>query len=91
MNSGLERVGVLTQYKPLSADEPPRFRRAWDLTGRTRGITILPPPNRKKKDSDWYKGTADALRQNLDFLPAMTPTKFWWFPEIISTIWTISR
>jgi glucose-1-phosphate adenylyltransferase len=67
MNSGLERVGVLTQYKPLSLMNHIGSGRAWDLTGRTRGITILPPQT-GKKDSDWYKGTADALRQNLDFL-----------------------
>ena len=43
MNSGLERVGVLTQYKPLSLMNHIGSGRAWDLTGRTRGITILPP------------------------------------------------
>jgi glucose-1-phosphate adenylyltransferase len=67
MNSGLERVGILTQYKPLSLMNHIGSGRAWDLTGRTRGITILPPQT-GKKDSDWYKGTADALRRNLDFL-----------------------
>jgi glucose-1-phosphate adenylyltransferase len=67
MNSGLERVGVLTQYKPLSLMNHIGSGRSWDLEGRTRSITILPPQT-GKKDSDWYKGTADALRQNLDFL-----------------------
>ena len=67
MNSGLERVGVLTQYKPLSLMNHIGSGRPWDFEGRNRGITILPPQT-GKKDSDWYKGTADALRQNLDFL-----------------------
>jgi glucose-1-phosphate adenylyltransferase len=72
MNSGLERVGVLTQYKPLSLMNHIGSGRAWDLEGRTRSITILPPQT-GKKDSDWYKGTADALRQNLDFLIRYEP------------------
>ena len=48
MNSGLERVGVLTQYKPLSLMNHIGSGRAWDLTGRTRGITILPPKPGKR-------------------------------------------
>jgi glucose-1-phosphate adenylyltransferase len=67
MNSGMERVGVLTQYKPLSLMSHIGSGKAWDFEGRNRGIKIL-PPHTGDKDSDWYKGTADALRQNLDFL-----------------------
>ncbi|MEW6188181.1 MAG: sugar phosphate nucleotidyltransferase [Thermodesulfobacteriota bacterium] len=67
MNSGMERVGVLTQYKPLSLMSHIGSGRAWDFEGRNRGIKIL-PPHTGDKDSDWYKGTADALRQNMDFL-----------------------
>lgn len=72
MNSGLERVGVLTQYKPLSLMNHVGSGRPWDLEGRTRSITILPPQT-GKKDSDWYQGTADALRQNLEFLTRYGP------------------
>lgn len=72
MNSGLERVGVLTQYKPLSLMSHIGSGRAWDLEGRNRGIKIL-PPHTGEKDSDWYKGTADALRQNLDYLTRYDP------------------
>jgi len=72
MNSGLERVGVLTQYKPLSLMSHIGTGRSWDLEGRNRGIKIL-PPHTGDKDSDWYKGTADALRQNLDFLTRYDP------------------
>jgi glucose-1-phosphate adenylyltransferase len=67
MNSGLSKVGVLTQYKPLSLMRHIQTGEAWDFTGRTRGIKIL-PPRTGEKDSDWYKGTADAIRQNIDFI-----------------------
>lgn len=67
MNSGLKRVGVLTQYKPLSLMSHLGMGDAWDFTGRSRGVTILPPRTGEKK-SDWYHGTADAVRQNIDFL-----------------------
>jgi len=67
MNSGLTRVGVLTQYKPLSLMRHIGTGEAWDFVGRTRGVKIL-PPRTGEKDSDWYKGTADAIRQNIDFI-----------------------
>lgn len=73
MNSGLTQVGVLTQYKPLSLMRHLGTGEAWDFSGRTRGIKIL-PPRTGAKDSDWYKGTADAVRQNLDFI-ASHPSK----------------
>ena len=69
MNSGLTRVGVLTQYKPLSLMRHIGTGEAWDFTGRTRGIKIL-PPRTGEQDSDWYQGTADAIRQNIDFIQA---------------------
>lgn len=67
MNSGMTRVGVLTQYKPLSLMRHIGGGEAWDFTGRTRGVEIL-PPRTGEKESDWYKGTADAIRQNIDFI-----------------------
>ncbi|MGI6656205.1 MAG: glucose-1-phosphate adenylyltransferase family protein [Desulfobulbus sp.] len=69
MNSGLRRMGVLTQYKPLSLMSHIGDGSAWDFTGRTRGIKIL-PPRTGSQDADWYKGTADAIRQNIDFIMA---------------------
>jgi glucose-1-phosphate adenylyltransferase len=69
MNSGLNQVAVLTQYKPLSLMGHIGTGVAWDFAGRTRGVKIL-PPHTGEKDSDWYKGTADAIRQNLDFIEA---------------------
>lgn len=67
MNSGLNRVGVLTQYKPLSLMAHIKGGEAWDFTGRSRGVKIL-PPRTGAKDSDWYRGTADAIRQHIDFI-----------------------
>ncbi len=66
-NAGLTRVAVLTQYKPLSLMDHIGDGSAWDLAGRMRGISILPPKT-GEKDWDWYKGTADAVRQNLGFI-----------------------
>ncbi len=67
MNSGLTRVGVLTQYKPLSLMSHIGTGESWDFTGRSRGVKIL-PPRTGMKDSDWYQGTADAVRRNIDFV-----------------------
>ena len=69
MNAGFPQVGVLTQYKPLSLMRHIGDGTAWDFAGRTRGAKIL-PPRTGAKDSDWYKGTADAVRQNIDFIRA---------------------
>jgi glucose-1-phosphate adenylyltransferase len=69
MNSGMKQVGVLTQYKPLSLMRHLATGDAWDFTGRSRGVKIL-PPSTGFMDSDWYKGTADAIRQNLSFIKA---------------------
>ncbi len=68
-NCGLSRVAILTQYKPLSLMDHVGDGSAWDLSGRTRAVKILPPKT-GEKDWDWYKGTADAVRQNLDFVMA---------------------
>lgn len=69
MNSGMKKIGVLTQYKPLSLMRHLATGEAWDFTGRSRGVKIL-PPSTGFRDSDWYKGTADAIRQNLSFIKA---------------------
>ncbi len=66
-NSGLNKVGVLTQYKPLSLMDHLGSGAAWDLIGRSRGVKIL-PPRTGSRESDWYKGTADAVRRNIDFI-----------------------
>lgn len=74
MNSGLNTVGVLTQYNPLSLMEHIGTGAPWDFIGRTRGAKIL-PPRTGQKDYDWYKGTADAVRQNIDFIESNAPER----------------
>jgi len=73
-NSGLVNVGVLTQYKPLSLMDHIGNGEAWDFIGRRRGAKIL-PPRTGEKDSDWYKGTADAIRQNIDYIRNFKPER----------------
>lgn len=69
MHSGIDHAAVLTQYKPLSLMRHIGTGAAWDFIGRTREVKIL-PPRTGDQASDWYKGTADAIRQNMDFIEA---------------------
>jgi len=71
-NSNIDVVGVLTQYKPLSLMEHIDGGRPWDLFGRTRLVEILPPKT-GEEISDWYKGTSDAVYQNLGFVDDYDP------------------
>ena len=72
MYSGIEKVGILSQYKPLFLMEHMRNGEPWDMSGRSRFVTIL-PPFKGMGTSDWYKGSADAVYQNLDFLSNHMP------------------
>jgi len=74
VNSGLDHIAVLTQYKPLSLMDHLASGAAWDFIGRLHSAKIL-PPRTGQKDSDWYKGTADAVRQNLDYLHNHAPER----------------
>ena len=67
VNSGIDTVGVLTQYQPLALAEHIGNGAPWDLD-RTRGGLSVLPPYQGKKHSDWYKGTANAIYQNIDFI-----------------------
>lgn len=71
-NSNIDVVGVLTQYKPLSLMGHIDSGRPWDLCGRTRLVEILPPKT-GEEISDWYKGTSDAVYQNLEFIEDFCP------------------
>lgn len=71
-NSGIDKVGVLTQYRPLELHTYLGTGNAWDLDKSTGGVFILPPYARDK-GADWYKGTADAIYQNLNFIDMMDP------------------
>jgi len=66
MHSGIRQVGILTQYQPYSLMDHISSGEAWDLIGRTRQAKILPPAI-GIDDYSWYRGTADAVAQNLNF------------------------
>ena len=70
--SGVEKVGILSQYKPLSLMDHVGIGRPWDYNGRTRELSFL-PPYQGSKEIDWYKGTADAVYQNLHFIERHKP------------------
>lgn len=71
-NSGIDKVGVLTQYRPLELHSYLGTGEAWDLDEKGGGVFILPPYAREK-GADWYKGTADAIYQNLNFIESIDP------------------
>jgi glucose-1-phosphate adenylyltransferase len=67
VNSGLYNVALLTQYRPHSLNDHIRTGRPWDLDRNRGGVRLL-QPYLGRRDSDWYRGTADAVYQNLTFL-----------------------
>ena len=71
-NSGIETVGVLTQYQPLALNTYIGNGHPWDLDRNNGGAFILPPFQKTGK-SDWYKGTANAIYQNRDFIDDCEP------------------
>lgn len=72
MNSGLERVAILSQYRSYSLINHIGIGAAWDMIGRNRGISIL-PPYLGYGQSQWYRGSSDAVYQNLDFVRFLDP------------------
>lgn len=71
-NSGIYTVGVLTQYKPLDLNSHIGIGDPWDLDRRDGGVSIL-PPYQEEKGGDWYKGTANAIYQNIEFINRYDP------------------
>ena len=72
INSGIDTVGVLTQYQPLALNEYVANGAPWDLDRMRGGLTVL-PPYQGNKHSDWYKGTANAIYQNINFIKQYNP------------------
>ncbi len=72
INSGVDTVGVLTQYQPLRLNSHIGIGIPWDLDRNVGGVTILPPYERSK-GSDWYTGTANAIFQNLEYMESYHP------------------
>jgi len=71
-NSGIYTVGVLTQYKPLELNAHIGIGEAWDLDRAQGGVSIL-PPYQEEKGGEWYKGTANAIYQNIEFVDRYDP------------------
>ncbi|MDW7656005.1 MAG: glucose-1-phosphate adenylyltransferase [Bacillota bacterium] len=71
-NSGIETVGVLTQYQPLALNTYVGNGHPWDLD-RNKGGTYILPPYQSSGRSDWYKGTANAIFQNIEFIEDWDP------------------
>ncbi|GMB01457.1 glucose-1-phosphate adenylyltransferase [Pelosinus sp. IPA-1] len=71
-NSGIDTVGVLTQYKPLALNGYIGIGSAWDLDRMNGGVYVL-PPFVKEQGGEWYKGTADAICQNINFIEGFNP------------------
>ena len=72
VNSGIETVGVLTQYQPLELSDYIGSGQPWDLDRMDAGVHVLPPYQRNK-GADWYKGTANAIYQNMVFIERYDP------------------
>ncbi len=72
VNSGIDTVGILTQYQPLALNEYIGNGQPWDLDRLYGGVHVL-PPYQKATNSDWYKGTANAIYQNLSFIERYDP------------------
>ena len=72
INSGIDTVGVLTQYQPLRLNTHIGIGIPWDLDRNVGGVTVL-PPYEKSTSSEWYTGTANAIYQNLDYMDMYNP------------------
>lgn len=72
INSGIDTVGVLTQYQPLVLNSHIGIGIPWDLDRNSGGVTILPPYERSD-NSEWYTGTANAIYQNLKYMESYEP------------------
>lgn len=71
-NSGIDTVGVLTQYQPLVLNSYIGIGSPWDLDRKKGGVTLL-PPYVNEKGGEWYKGTANAIYQNINFIDEYAP------------------
>lgn len=72
VNSGIDTVGILTQYKPLELNDYVGSGKPWDLDRSSGGVHIL-PPYQGQHGGNWYKGTANAIYQNMEFIARYNP------------------
>ncbi len=73
INSGIDTVGVLTQYEPLSLNRHIGIGIPWDLDRTHGGVTILAPYVNQEENSSWYTGTANAIYQNINYINSYNP------------------
>lgn len=72
-NSGIDVVGVLTQYESIQLNSYVAAGRRWGLDARDSGVYVLPPREKADVDLNVYRGTADAISQNIDFIDSYSP------------------
>ncbi|MFI3229554.1 MAG: glucose-1-phosphate adenylyltransferase [Bacillota bacterium] len=72
INSGIDTIGVLTQYQPFELNQYIGNGQPWDLDRLNGGAFVL-PPYQKAKSGEWYKGTANAIYQNINFIDRYNP------------------
>ena len=92
VNSDIDDVVVLTQYNPRSLNDHIGAGRPWDLDRTTGGIRMMQPYIARNRAAEWYRGTADAVLQNIRTDPASrrrTSSSSW--PATTSTRWTTGR
>ena len=89
VNSGIDTVGVLTQYEPHVLNAYIGSGQTWDLDRLRGGVYVLPPYESKK--TEWYKGTANAIYQNIQFLEDYDPSTSSFSRATTSTRWTTTR
>lgn len=73
VNSGVDTVGVLTQYQPLTLNKHIGIGMPWDLDTKHGGVSVLPPRQTEGEKGSWYSGTANAIYQNIDYIDAQDP------------------
>ncbi|MFM8559805.1 MAG: sugar phosphate nucleotidyltransferase, partial [bacterium] len=73
-HSGIQRVGVVAQHSPASLNDHIGAGRAWDLDRRQGGVTIL-QPYQTRQHTGWYRGTADAIAKNWDWIEEHRPER----------------
>ncbi len=72
-NSGIDVVGVLTQYESIQLNSYVAAGRRWGLDAKNSGVYVLPPREKADANLDVYRGTADAISQNIDFIDSFSP------------------
>ncbi len=73
INSNIDTIGVLTQYKPFDLNQYIGNGQPWDLDRLNGGVFVLPPYSKGGESGDWYKGTANAIYQNIEFIDKYDP------------------